>query len=213
MRPHYHERWNKEPHKFPPSAENDVISRKKQQALDDLRSPIRAMAANLVRVMRGAGKPYLLAQQVLELAFAIELANELSTDRDIWPVFEDVLESALPAWLESSWQDSLEETASVSPQLPASDLPKAESATAGIEIRTILEKLERFSQRTRECAQADRQPSPQEAARRADVVVRRVKELCRANHAGRSSRTKAEETGRLSSAAAMNSQEPEGQEL
>lgn len=177
MRPHFHERWNEDPHKIVPSDENDKFSRERQRSLDDLRPVIRAMAVNLVRVMRGAGKPYLLPQQVLELAFAIELATYLSTDRDIWFVLQEVLESALPAWLEVSWQDRLEETASVSLPLPASDLPAAESDTAGFEIRTILEKIELFSQRNRERAQADPQSSPQEIVGRADNLARRANEF------------------------------------
>lgn len=68
----------------------------KQQALDELRWPTREMAANLLRVMRGAGRPHELPQQVINLSDTILEAAERSNAWGIWSTIQEVLCEALP---------------------------------------------------------------------------------------------------------------------
>ncbi len=69
---------------------------RKQDAIGRLEWPTREMAANLLRVMRGAGKPEQLPQQIINLAEAILEASKLSNAWGIWDTMERLLQSAVP---------------------------------------------------------------------------------------------------------------------
>lgn len=77
-------------------AEQSEAERDKQRALDELRWPTREMTANLLRVMRGAGRPHYLPQQIIDLAGMILEANKLSNAWGIWTTMEEVLHDAFP---------------------------------------------------------------------------------------------------------------------
>ena len=73
------------------AAENSEKELRKQRVIDQLEWPTREMTANLFRVMRGAGRPHELPQQIVNLSCAILDANELSNAWGIWSKIEEVL--------------------------------------------------------------------------------------------------------------------------
>lgn len=83
-----------EPPELTVVAQNDDTELRKRQALDALEWPTREMAANLLRIMRGHGRPFELPQQIINVSELILQANELSNAWGIWSVMEEVLQSA-----------------------------------------------------------------------------------------------------------------------
>src|SRR5689334_3147715 len=79
-------------------ADNSDRDLAKAEALRALYWPTRATAANILRVMRGAGRPQDLPQQIIDLAQAILEANDLSNAWGIWSEMERCLQSAVPQY-------------------------------------------------------------------------------------------------------------------
>src|SRR5687768_15892969 len=87
-----------DPPTFTIASEMSEAEIRKADALRALEWLTREMAANLLRVMRGAGRPQDLPQQVIDLSGAILEANELSNAWGIWSEMERCLQSAVPRY-------------------------------------------------------------------------------------------------------------------
>lgn len=85
-----------EPPKLSVASSNDDADLARQAAIDNLQWPTREMAANLLRVTRGAGKPWDLPQQIINLAESILKASKHSNAWGIWSEMEKVLQSGMP---------------------------------------------------------------------------------------------------------------------
>src|SRR5690242_12096475 len=102
------------------------------------------MAANLLRVMRGAGRPFLLPQQIIDLAESILELSKTSRTWAISSAIEDALQSALPSGDDLSFDERPELTiASGSLQLLASTLvyQRAQAAAGSREIDQGIREL------------------------------------------------------------------------
>jgi hypothetical protein len=111
------------------------------------------MAANLLRVMRGHGRPSELPQQIINLSELILEANELSDAWGIWSVIEETLQSAFPESESFDYGDRPELTvASGSLQFLASSLlfQRAQEAAGRREINEGVNDFERRRERLRE---------------------------------------------------------------
>jgi hypothetical protein len=67
-------------------SENSETDLARQRALDQVDWKIRELTANLLRITRGAGKPYEIMQQMMQLAYGLTRMSLLahSTSRMTW---------------------------------------------------------------------------------------------------------------------------------
>lgn len=143
------------------AARNDHIEKIDQcklAALDELRWPTRDLAANLLRVMRGAGKPHHLIDQLFALTAAIDRAGQVSNAWGIWTVLEEELQSVFPDWEKETDMESAENSiARGALQLLASNLlqQRAQSAAGSREMHEGVRELERLWEREREKARLE----------------------------------------------------------
>lgn len=127
------------------AAETPVYELEKAQAARQLSWMTREMAANLLRVMRGAGRPALLPQQIIDLGEAILETNENARAWAIWSAIEDTLHSAVSGDVELSEAEECEcIVVQGSLQLAASRLlsQRAQEAAGSREITTGIRRLE-----------------------------------------------------------------------
>jgi hypothetical protein len=154
----YHGRMADEPPALTIAAETDQRKIDKRRALDHLHWPTRELAANLLRVMRGAGRPIELPGQIIELAIAIQEAGRLTNVWYIGTEIEEVLQSAFPKTSER-WPDERAENiiASGALQLLASTLvsQRAQAVAGSRELHEGVEHMEAARRRNREEAQLE----------------------------------------------------------
>lgn len=79
------------------ASQNDEADLRKRRLIDELDWPTRELMSNMLRVMRGAGKPHYLVNQVMQLAVAIEAAGEVSNSWGLWSEMEQTLQSVFKA--------------------------------------------------------------------------------------------------------------------
>lgn len=71
-------------------------------ALRSINWPTRELIANLFRVIRGAGRPYILMSQLFELTKVLADAHDHASAWEVSQEFERVVSSAMPDW---EWGD------------------------------------------------------------------------------------------------------------
>jgi hypothetical protein len=136
-----------------PTTAIDSAELEKAQANLELGWATREMTANLLRVIRGAGKPYELPQQIIDLGDSILDASKSARKWAIWSAMEETLQSGIP----NSF-DAAEAASSDGPiakgalQFVASRLvgQNAQEAAGRREIVNGIRKLERYVERQRE---------------------------------------------------------------
>jgi hypothetical protein len=142
-----------EPPKLSLAAENDRHEIDKQRAIDRLAWPTREMAANLLRVMRGHGRPSYLPQQIINLSDLILEASKYSVAGPIFMEMEQALQSALPDYFSERESQAHEGTiASGALQFLASRLveQRAQEAAGRREIAEGIRERERYIERQQE---------------------------------------------------------------
>lgn len=165
---------NEDPPNISLVPESDPWERERQQAKSELAWETREMAANLLRVIRGAGRPDYLPQQIINLGGAILETHKTARAGAIWTVMQETLNSAIPDWLEVSEAEACEGTiAKGALQYLASRLvhQRAQEAAGRREIHSGIRQLEREAERTRrkwqeEAASAEALVRAEKAARR-----------------------------------------------
>jgi hypothetical protein len=152
-------------------AQADPVELEKQQAHRDLGYDIREMDANLLRIIRGAGRPHELPQQIINLGGAILETHKTARAWAIWSALEDELHSGVPSYWEARESTRHETTiARGALQLVASRLvhQRAQEAAGGREIDEGIDELEetRERQRKRWLAEAAQLRAEQRPARK-----------------------------------------------
>lgn len=147
-----------EPPKLTIAASNDEAELAKREALDLLHWPTREMVANLLRVMRGAGRPTHLPDQIIEVALAIQKAGKHTNAWYIGEEIREVLDSAFPSWAdECDRQSAMHTIAQGSLQYLASNLvhQRAQAAAGEREIDSGMKEIEYVRERNRERMRAE----------------------------------------------------------
>src|SRR5689334_22292916 len=122
----------------------------KARAESELGWPTRELASNLLRIARGAGKPELLPQQIIDLSGAILEIHKTARAWAIWSAIEDTLQSAIPDSFEApEHEDCRSAIVRGSLQYVASRLvyQNAQEAAGIREIGDGIEELERYYER------------------------------------------------------------------
>jgi hypothetical protein len=116
------------------------------------------MAANLLRVMRGHGKPHDLPQQIINLSEAILEAGEQSNAWGIWSTIQEVLWEALPDRDRTEIGDSYETIIHGALQTAASRLvmQRAQDGTGEDEMRAGVQQLEQAKEERRRRLEAEK---------------------------------------------------------
>jgi hypothetical protein len=156
----------------------------KQRALEDLSWPARQMVANMLRVMRGAGRPYDLPEQVVDLAIAIQAAGRHTNAWYIGQALSELLTSALPRREYAEDFDNFERTiAQGSLQLLASTLLGhiPQKAAGSREIFEGIRERERYIERMH--AKVEEERAAEALARAKRVLSRRTKKKARVRSA------------------------------
>lgn len=141
-----------EPPKLTLAAESDPAELEKQQALRELGWNTSELAANLLRVMRGAGNPALLPQQIINLGEAILKVHETARAWAIWSAVEEKLQQAVPDYFGSHESEAaLGSIAKGSLQYLASRLvvQRAQEASGRREMLEGIRELEQYHERQR----------------------------------------------------------------
>jgi len=154
----------------------DPAEREKAEALRDLEWETRELAANLLRVIRGAGRPSELPQQIISLGEAILEVNKTARAWAIWSAMEETLQSGLP----ERWEE-LESSAYRTPiirgslQLVASTLlnQHAQQSAGDREIGEGIRELEERRERQRKRWAEERAGEALRRARRATKAKKR----------------------------------------
>jgi hypothetical protein len=143
---------NEDPPKLTVAAETAPHELEKAQAARELAWVTKEMAANMLRVIRGAGRPLDLPQQIINLA---EDILEVSKSARVWAVssaIEEALQSANPDW-EASESDYYEGMiASGAMQWVASRLvrQRAQECAGAREMAEGFKQQERWVERQRQ---------------------------------------------------------------
>lgn len=133
--------------------EADPWEREKAQAERELAWESREFAANLLRVMRGAGRPFDLPQQIINLSESI---LEVSKTARAWAVssaIEETLQSAVPGGFDAhEHEECTGMIVSGALQLLASRLvhQRAQEAAGEREMASGIKEQERYFERERE---------------------------------------------------------------
>lgn len=160
-----------EPPNLTVAAETEPHELEKVQAARELDWETRELAANLLRVIRGAGNPAQLPQQIINLGEAILEVHKSARAWAIWSAMEDTLHSGIPNYWESPESVRYETTiARGSLQLVASKLvhQRAQEAAGGREIDEGIDALERRREQ-------ERRRWAEEAALRRPLQIRQKK--------------------------------------
>jgi hypothetical protein len=147
-----------EPPKLTVVAETDPADVEKALAERELSWETREMAANLLRIIRGAGKPQLLPQQIIDLSEQILETSKSARAWAVWSAMEDVLHSALPDAFDAlEREEALRMIAKGSLQYAASRLvyQAAQEGAGRDEIVDGIERRERVIERYQEKLRAE----------------------------------------------------------
>lgn len=128
------------------ASQSDPAELEKGQAMRELGWETRELAANLLRVIRGAGRPAELPQQIINLGEAILEVHKTARAWAIWSAIEDTLHSGVPNYWDAPQSVRYETTiARGALQLVASKLvhQSAQEAAGGREIAEGIDALER----------------------------------------------------------------------
>lgn len=153
--------------------------REKEQARRELAWDTREMAANLLRIIRGAGRPSELPQQIINLSEAILKVHKECRAWAIWSAMEDTLHSGVPSHWDAPESTRHESTiAKGALQLVASRLvhQRAQEAAGGREIDEGIDELQRARERMRKRWQAE---YAEEALQRAQRALRTRKKTAK----------------------------------
>jgi hypothetical protein len=143
---------DEDPSKLNAIGETDPIELEKHRARTELAWETREMTANLLRVIRGAGKPHLLPQQIINLGGAILEIHKEVRAWAIWSAMEDTLQSAAPdRYGEPEHDAHIGTIARGSLQFLASRLvyQQAQRAAGEREIAEGIRELERYREEQR----------------------------------------------------------------
>lgn len=146
-------RMAEEPPKLTVASETDAADLEKAQAERELSWETREMAANLLRVIRGAGRPYELPQQIINLGEHILETHKTARAWAIWSAMEEALQSAMPDFFDAPEHEAhIGVIAQGSLQFVASRLlhQRAQEAAGEREIESGIEERERYFNRERE---------------------------------------------------------------
>jgi hypothetical protein len=141
------------------AAEAEPAELEKSRAKNELAWAVRELAANLLRVIRGAGRPHVLPQQIINLGEAILETHKSARAWAIWSAMEDTLQSGIPHWGDEPDADAYESTiAKGALQLVASHLlhQHAQEAAGGREISDGIKEAEEMRERMRRRWEAER---------------------------------------------------------
>jgi hypothetical protein len=142
-----------EPPKLTVASETDPADLEKALAERELSWETREMAANLLRVIRGAGKPHQLPQQIITLGEHILETHKAARAWAIWSAMEEALQSAMPDFFDAPEHEAhIGVIAQGSLQFVASRLvhQPAQEAAGEREIESGIEERERYFTRERE---------------------------------------------------------------
>jgi hypothetical protein len=135
------------------ATETEPHELEKAQALRELAWPTREMAANLLRVMRGAGQPAYLPQQLINLSDQILELTKTCRPWAIWSAIEDTLQSPIPDWFDEAEGDAHKGSiAKGALQFLASRLvyQRAQEAAGRREMAEAVREMDRYHERQRE---------------------------------------------------------------
>jgi hypothetical protein len=194
-------------------AENDAKEVDKNVALDALRWPTRKAIGNLLRVMRGAGRPHNLADDIIELALAIQRAGQHTNAWYIGEAIGDVLHDAFRVACEKEgWTLATDEIVRGSLQRCASMMLHQNAQTSAGE-REMISGVERLAQ-IRERNRLEReQPSSARSNRQARQPSRKPRLKANPVPAPRSVTIKSIKSTATASPAVPSEPEPTGRPM
>lgn len=156
------------------NSDDEIAAR---ETIRRLEWPLRKMAANLLRIARGAGRPNTLPQEIIDLAELILDASKHSNAWGIWTEIEAWLQEGVPAERDyDEYDDHRPAMVRGALQVVASRIvgQRAQENAGEHEIlEGIRQREDRLEARRKKEAEAKRKPGPTIRASRPKAAVRK----------------------------------------